>query len=510
LNVCFRKPKQTLFQLKKFRFAVYAPHQQIAQGVAYGKDMHQSTTRLMAIFILLASLALFSLSCEAQQAPDCAFPWIAPGQRTLTPAEVTGPPSEHLQLHGHHPKDTTTLHQDIPDDGYLITGDKVDLVTVCAGYAYVRFHGVKRLSTGWVEQSRIQAIGKPYVSLPPDVAKLCKAAEDTLNKDHGNGSLKQLPLSDLPNDVIDRLHIEGTPGGVAHVEVGERHFALASINTGGTCESSTSVALTDDLTARLSPSDIDDRNIRNTGQNLWSFGITETLVEVLGQPMILSTGTRNDTSFYLSAVDKYGDIVPACSGERVTLKPQIQTSTNDRVCEALLPDQLAHIPMSAPTAGEKLVLSKVDSDFTTPGNAPDSSTSLSFHDGARAADATYTLEKAGLVDIDNSGHPRRVGLVSLVEGGSSAGCGDYSENDISLVYIDDNGVADPAAPLNKPFESIGQGMSGASFVKYDGKTYIKLDPSVDDPIQVWLLDQGGLHETCTFQVRHYQISPISN
>jgi hypothetical protein len=473
--------------------------------------MGKSTVRSPAIFAFLALLGLCSLSCKAGQ-PACLGNWIAPGQRTVTPAQVTGAPSEHLQLHGRHPEDSTSLRQDMRDEGYLITGDKVDLITSCAGFAYVRFHGAKRISTGWVEEARIQTMGKPYRPLAPNAGILCKAAEDTLNENYGNGSLKPLPLSTLPPDVLTRLQFDqmGT-AQVTHVKVEGRPIALVSIETGGTCESSEAIALTDDLKARLSPNDIDDRNIRNTGQNLWSFGVSETLVEVLGQPMVLSTGSGGDTSFYLSLVDKNGDIVPACNGERGTADPRIQTSADDRVCDAMLSNKQTEIPMTAPTGQEKLVLSKLDSSFT-PSNNPDSNqstTSLSFNDGSRAARATYTLEKTALVDIDNSGHARRVGFVSFEDGDSSAGCGDFSERDMTPVYIDDRGVADPAAPVNKLFGGLGQDMSDAAFVKYEGKTYLKLMPSGDNPIEIWKIESTGPKQICTFQIRRYTVSPIT-
>jgi len=467
--------------------------------------------RPITLLALLSWLGLCSLSCKAEQ-PTCLGDWIAPGQRTVTPALVTGAPSEHLQLRGRHPEATTPILEDVSDDGYLITGDKVDLVTNCAGFAYVRFHGAKRVSTGWVEESRIQTSGKPYRPLAPDPAKLCKAAEDTLNENYGNGSLKQLPLSDLPSDVLTRLKLDTTGGAkVAHVKIAGRPMALANIDTGGSCESSDTVVLSDDLKTRLSPNDLEDRNIGNTGENMWSFGLTESLVEVLGQPMVM-TGSTRDMSFYLSIIDKDGDIVTACQGNRETLDPKIQTSADDRVCHAMLSDKQTEISMGDPSNREKLVLSKLDSSFI-PSNNPDikqSSISLTFHDQGRAAEATYTLEKTALVGIDNSGHARRVGFVSFVDGDSSAGCGDFSEKDMRLVYIDDDGVADPMAPLNKPFEGFGQNMSDAAFVKFGGENYLKFTPSGDNPIEIWKIDSAGPKQICTFQLRHYDVGPISH
>ena len=111
----------------------------------------------------------------------------------------------------------------------------------------------------------------------------------------------------------------------------------------------------------------------------------------------------------------------------------------------MLSNKQTEIPMAAPTGQEKLVLSKLDSSFTLSNN-PDinqSPTSLAFNDRSRAAQATYTLKKTALIDIDNSGHARRVGFVSFEDGDSSAGCGDFSERDTTPVYIDDRGVADP-------------------------------------------------------------------
>ena len=472
--------------------------------------MRNIAVRPLALFALLGFLGLCSLSCKAEQ-PACLGDWIAPGQRTVTPALVIGAPSEHLQLHGRHPQATALIREDISDDGYLVTGDKVDLVTNCAGFAYVRFHGAKRVSTGWVEESRIQTSGKLYRPLASDPAKLCKAAEHTLNENYGNGSFKQLQLSDLPSDVLTRLKLDTTGGGrVAHVKIAGRAMALANIETGGTCPSSYTVVLSDDLKSRLSPNDLEDRNIGNTGENMWSFGLTESLVEVLGQPMVMNGSTR-DMVFYLSTVDKDGDIVTACEGNREILDPKIEASADDRVCHAMLSDRKTEIPMDAPMGSEKLILSKLDSSLI-PSNNPEvsqSSTTLAFRDQSRAAEAAYTLEKSALIDVDNSGHARRVGFVSFVDGDSSAGCGDFSEKDMKLVYLDDHGIADPTAPLNKPFEDLGQNMSDAAFVKYGGKNYLKFTPAGDNPIEIWKIDPVGPKQICKFQLRHFDVSPVS-
>jgi len=470
--------------------------------------MHRRARQLVSSFVFLAFLGPLPFSCKAQDSPDCGWPWIAPGQLTVTPAQVIGAPAEHLQLRANHPAFQPSYQREVADDGYIITGDKVDLITTCNGYAYVRFHGAKRVSTGWVEKVRIQKTGDAYIPRPPNTLALCQAAEDALNENHATGALKRLPLSTLPPDVLTKLHIdEGFNPKVAHVKVDGRAIALVNMDTGGTCHSSKAFALTDNLKERLTPNDIDDRNPRNTGSDGWSFGVMQSIVEVLGRPMVLSTSNGGDTSFYLSLIDKNGDIVPTCHGQQVGSSPEIQSSADDRVCHAMLSSNQIEISMSDPAPDEKLVLSKEDKSPLNFSGTKQTATTL-IYPGGLASVATYTLEKTGLIDVDNSGHPRRVGIVTLADENSTAGCGDYSEHFAKPVYLDDHGVADPDAALNKLFDGFGEGMSEAAFVKFDGKTYLKLEPARLEPSQIWKFDSNGAHQICTFQLQHYEVGPV--
>lgn len=474
--------------------------------------MQRRARRLIAISLFLGPPGLFSLSCEAEEPPNCAWPYVAPGQLTVTPAQVTGTPFEHLPLHADYPASQADGQKKASSGAYLITGDKVDLVSSCNGYAYVRFHGKKRVSTGWVEGRRVQATGKPYIPLPPNAPMLCQAAADVLNKNHGTGSLKALPLSAVPSDALARLHIEpdfnAANPQVAYAEVDGRPIALVSMEAGGTCHTSSVTTATGDLKVLLAPNDASDRNPRNDGRDGWSFGVDEQLVEVLGQPMVMSTDLSAGSDFYLSEVDKNGDIVPTCLGKRVDAPPQIQASFDDRVCHDMLSANQTEIPMGAPASGERLVRSKKAGSSSDPADHRLSPTKLSLP-GGQASTATLTLKSTGLVDVDNSGRPRRVGILTQADADSTAGCGNFSEHYAKPVYIDEHGVADPDAALNKPFDNFGEGKGDASFVKFDGKTYIKLLPAGQGPSEVWKFDAYGAHQMCVFQQQRYEVKPIS-
>jgi hypothetical protein len=463
------------------------------------------------VFSVLCA-GLWPTQARAQDS-SCSRSWIAPGQRTVTPAEVTGAPTQHLTLRGHHPENDDPYARSSPDDGYLLTGDKVDLVTTCDGYAYVRFHGKGRVSTGWVEASRIQATGSPYLPLPPNAAALCHAAEATLNRD---GRLQ--PMGSIPAPSLLRaLHMDedlnASPSRVSHFDVDGRPLAATSIDSGGTCHSSSVFVLSGDLKTRLSPPDRDSRDIENQGNDAWGFGISEELVTVLGQPMVLSY--RNPSSFHLSAIDRNGDIVPTCTGGMATLdQRELLSSTDDHVCHAMLADRQTPVAMQPPGPGEVLSMAQLPAGFRSqpPGyDRGDSPTTKDFRDDYYAAVASYTLQATGNIGTGGRSEPRRMGIVSFTEGDSTAGCGTFSRARILPVYLDAQGRADPSSVLNRKLaDALPEGMSEGKLATYEGSTYLELSRKKGEaPSEVWKLDAQGPRKVCSFKLFHMVVRPIS-
>lgn len=447
--------------------------------------------------------------------PKCLPTWIAAGQRTVIPAEVIGEPREHLTLRGHNPHDIRPFEQSRPDNGYLITGDKVDLVTTCEGFDYVRFHGPKRVSTGWVDEARIKVTGTAHGTLPPDAVMLCKAAENTL--DSGK-QLDSPPPTKLDDKVLERVHLErgwnGSPTQVTQVIVDGRPLAVIVVDSGGTSHDTSVYVLSNDLTTLLSPADRDSRDVENDGADSWGFGVSEDVVMVDGQPMVRSWGRGDgESKFYLSIIDRDGDIVPTCeAGPEPRKERVIALSASDSVCHAVLAGQPIPAPMHPPVPGESLVMSKVPTQYSDYGGRIHSTnTKLNYHDTARAAGVSYTLLRAGIADLDNSGHARHVGIVSFWEGDSSAGDGTYTDSEVFPVYFDKTGIADLSADINQNLiTALPHGGANGKLVTLGGITYFETSPDKNGPSSaVWKIDSSGVHPICGFELTQEVVQPIS-
>lgn len=439
--------------------------------------------------------------------------WIAAGQRTVTPAVVTGTPLEHLALKGINSAGNP-FGPERPDGGYLITGNKVDLVTYCDGSAYVRFHGPKRVSTGWVDAARIKETGPAHGTLPSNAAMLCEAAETTLNE----GRLLTTPSESRleTDDVLTRAHLGPFPNAsspdVFHIIVDGRRMAALIVDDGGTSHDTEVYIFSDDLKSLLSPSDRDDRDAENTGDWEWGFGVSEDVVVVNGQPAVRSWGSRDGKSkFYLSIIDRDGDIVPTCQAKSEPRKKRaISLSANDSVCHAVLAGRPTPAPMHSPVPGESLAMSKVPTQYSDYGGRISSTaTELNYHDTAMAAGVSYTLLRTGIADLDNSGHARHVGIVSFWEGDSSAGDGSYTDSQVRPVYFD-NGAAELSSDANQKLAGLPHGMLDGKLVTLDGTTYLELSPDRKGPSsEVWKIDASGSNQVCGFKLTREVVRPIS-
>lgn len=487
-----------------------------------GNAMMFGRCRILACLLGMAFSCWTLVARAEQRPPDCAIDWVPWNSGIVTPAEVTGSPGERLILHPNHPAFPGPA---APDAGYLLTGDKVDETATCAGFAYVRYKGPERTLSGWVDRTRVRSTGSPgHLPSPRNAAELCQAAEGILNEGRG-AKLPLVKLDELQPDEERRLLADrsGWLRGMARIGVNGRTIAAVNIETGGTCESSEVQLWNSDLSQRLSSSD-SDTNPENNGAEHWDFGLNEDLVEVQGRPLI-KTSYVGDSGFYLSTISRNGDIRPVCKGELKNLVGRrLESSEDDDVCRAFLAGLERPIEMQQPSHGESLRLSnpggaigpyseaqkpvRVDS-YTDGKTGREHVARISFQ-GALASEASFTLVQTGTADLDNSGHLRRVGIVYFEDGNSSAGCGTYHSSRVVPVFIDPHGVADPAAPENGFFSKLPYGMEEARLAEYAGRTYIELSPEKGGRAsEVWRLDQSGLRRICSFQLKDYEVRPLS-
>jgi hypothetical protein len=452
---------------------------------------------------------LWAVPCLAASDPGCAIGDIAAGQRTVTPSVVIGAPAERLVLKGHNPAKDEVF--DPPaDDGYVITGDKVEVVTHCDKLSYVRFHGKSRVHTGWVDTSRLQASGAAFVPLPANATALCHAAQDMLNA----GGLDPVPMMRVAPEIEKKLPGVDEPAGiaeVARVTVDGREMAVVIIDDGGTAHTQIAAIFTPKLDSRLSPPDSESRRLENNGEETVMFGVHETLVMVRGQPMILEAGFRN-SHYTLAAIDRLGDIVGTCSGSFVPVQqPTLEAKFDRPMCSAIVSGKGVTSPMHPPADGEALFLPHVPSYFE-PLPQYSSPTVRQFRNGSEASEVIYTIESTGTVDPTNSGHPRRVSLVAFSDDDSTAGDGTYQEKWVRPVYLDAQGKADPDAPENERLarQASGDGMQDGRLVTYQNSTYLELASKPNEPIgEIWRLGEKGLTQVCGFRLNEMKLHVVT-
>jgi hypothetical protein len=394
----------------------------------------------------------------------------------------------------------------------VITGDHVDVVTRCGNLTYVRFHGKHKVSTGWAETSRLHVTGSPYVPLPPGAPELCKAAQDML--DAGDGTIKAVPTARVTDAIAKKFGIGQDPNAslpaVAGVTSGGRRIAVALIDSGGTAHSTEAMVFTPGMGGRLSPFDMDSRRIENDGENGWDFSLYESLVMVRGQPMILEK-KPHQTQVTFAAIDASGDIVPTCSGAQVsTPQPVVEAGFDGAMCRTLLASGPA-ASMGHPSASESIFLAKVPQYFE-PKLIDGQPSATQFRNNGRASEVSYDLVATGNVDLDGSGHTRRVGLVSYFDGNSTAADGSYEESWFLPVYLDAQGRADPGSTENQAMAHglPTDGMRGGRLVTYQNAAYLELSPGEDDRItEIWKFEAKGPRKVCGFRQAKFELHVVT-
>jgi hypothetical protein len=465
--------------------------------------------------VLMVLAALYPhMSHAADTPPSCAVDYVAYGQGQLTPAVVTGSANSHLSLHQRHPLNDAIIYQpDIkPGSTYLISGDKVEIAARCGGYTYVRYESKKNVSLGWVDNSRIRTTGKPYEQPTIGDDAICRAATEVMDKHQW----VQLPLRPIDPAVAAKANLDSYGSratSLARISIDGRILTAVLVEDGGTEESNYVDIWAGNMSKHLSQYDrptSDPISIESNGPN-------EGLVEVLGVPMIYQYAPDNPDKSYLSSIDKDGYVQPRCAGGPKRLaKPHIVFSTPNVTCNSFIDGLAVDVSMSPPTPAEGLSISRPPSGLEAePARGPDS-----FRDSKDAVDVVYKLLSTGEADLDNSGHGRRIGIVSY-EASSTAGDG-WNGFIAAPIFLDAKGKADPTSPENKILfdgmvdivktdDSIPAGPATFSkVVRVDGKTYIEVSKKrAANPVdQVWRVDSSKPQKVCQYQSSRYEFSPF--
>jgi hypothetical protein len=456
--------------------------------------------RSVAVF-LLASVWFSPAMGQVSDPSYCSYAAFAPpGAKTVTRGEIVGLPNEHASLMEGAPWSNSNGAA----PAYLVTGDRVDFVTECKGFSYVRFHGKSRTTSGWVDSHRLQVHGQPYIPLPANVAELCSTVESEVNSKFGEGlgSLASLPSKPVADGTID-LGPDPYPSsralGYIPINLDGRPLAAVQLFGGGSCGTTHIYFWTGDLRHQLSPADTDGRNPLNLrfGGNGWTMDLREKIVPVAGQPMLLSTGMGAD--FELSHIDRTGDTQLVCHGRQRPMSGKPVVMSGDRgLCESLV------------SAAVAVVMKPAAEHITLPAqNTPE---------------VSYKALRWGMVDLDNTGSAHVVGVL-MYHFESAAGCG--QDHDLEFpVLLDGTGNFDSSgtqgqdtlrALFGDPQDlSMGSQKKAVRIVRYRNQTYVELVDaglvdagSVDSaPVQsIWKFTKAGPQQVCKFQTRHYEVKP---
>jgi hypothetical protein len=422
---------------------------------------------------------------------------VPPGSKAVTRGEIVGAPNMRAPLMEQAPWTDSKG----PTSGYLISGDRVDFVTECNGYSYVRFHGKSLTTSGWVDSHLLQLHGQPYIPLPADAAVLCSAAESSVNSNFGHGSLKSIPSIPFDGATIilgpdfdpDSHVLEYTP-----VKIGGRPLAAVQVHSGGSCGAGTVYFWTSDLKHQLSPDDVDARNPFNEGSNGWDTGLHEKIVTMADRPMLFSA-LNND--FALSQIDRTGDTQLVCHGRQHPMSGKPIVIGGDRgLCESIV-SASAPVVMQPATNNVRLLKE----------SAPNLGGYFKVIGWLKA-------------DLDNTGVARPVGVF---EYHFDSGVGCSQSHDFEFPILLDNAMnVDPSdaqvqGTLRALFGdtqdlSMGSQNRAARIVNYKNQIYVEiLDTDLvgqvnadGAPVQsIWAFKGKGPQRICELQTKHYEVKP---
>jgi hypothetical protein len=443
--------------------------------------------------IALALLLCWAVPAIGQDSPIChAVDYAPPASLAITRGQITGAPGEHTTITGTIPKDGEAGAQ----SGYLVTGDKVDFVAACRGFSYIRYHGHNQTTTGWVDTRKVQLKGKSFIPLPPNVNQICSDAQSEIDRT----SLTAIDEREIPEGA--HLSDDGDPINAAAssyqpVDVQGRTLAVVRIFGGGSCHSRMVKVWTSDFKRSLSPDDVNSRNPENLigGGNGWSMGLEEDAVLIDGQPLIRSSYGQD---FDLSSIDRTGDTQFLCHGRlSPNLGKPILTEGDPGLCGDL-PEAATPVAME-PAAGKYTVSPQAE------------------------AWVTREADQWGMVDLDNSGKDRPIGVVNYTHD-TARGCGTTFEAQVPVVLRGDVVSADQISAALKPLfgDEADHGevrdTSRIRIVRLHGQTYVEIldtglmagDEIAKAPIQsVWKFDADGPKQVCRYRTRHFEVKPVS-
>lgn len=461
-------------------------------------------------FLLLLSLvcSLCWPACYADT-PACVTNTTLLQATTSTPAQVTGARGEHLALHTYHPQYDPRRQRALAHM-YLITGDAVEVIANCDGFAYVRYQGTKLVSTGWVEKARLQTIGVPHVRPHDTVAQLCAATANIVNDNGADGGsffLARLPLAPTPTGMLEKITraaanddpsgdtTVGNIDGAARIVVDGKAQKVLSIEDGGTCPSNYLQVWSDDLVKPITQTAQTEANLH--------FGDSQELVQVLGHPLVLQTNHGDRTKkFSLASLDKYGNLKTICIGQRrFTQRPSDVSSRWPQLCRAVASNHVTAIPL----------------------NIVDDKGIVLPSDTRERYSSAFALVGAARADLYNEGKPHGVGMIT-VHYDSSSGCGGSTDAEFP-VLLNADGVADLTKPTNRELIKLvtrandldAEGLyspGGAKLISYGGNVYLV---TYAEPIAT--SDQGltGVvrltattsQQICSFQPYQFEVTPTA-
>jgi hypothetical protein len=444
--------------------------------------------------------------------PACAVDYVASDRGVVTPSVVSGAPDARLTLYRIHPDNLNTSYlqdaSDKADAAYLLAGDAVEQVETCDGYAYVRFDGPHRISTGWAKSDRLAPQGKPYRRTPATTGELCQAAAEIMNQ---SGRLPPVPLRPLDEAVARKTghSDQGQIGqAITRLEIGGRVFTAVDLNDGGSCSSTYQDIWSGDLSEKLSPK---TRQYDDPAFNL-PMGRNEAWVEILGRPVLLGNAPGTDV-FYISTMDDNGNIHTACKGSLQPLQPRRLLSSSDgKVCAAVVRGEEKADALGDPTGDSRITLSSPPEGLKPVGKPGDG---VFIYEHAGPGEITYHVMKSGPIDLNNDGKPVRIALVAY-ESSSGEGCGSGVHLEVP-VLIDNDGHVDPSEPANDAIfkriggpayslDSVPPNSMEARFVKVADGHY--LDTTwISGGQQIWKLSGNKAMRVCSLQTLHYVVVP---
>lgn len=441
--------------------------------------------------LLLALVFPWAMPALADDSNRCAEESESgpPASLALTKGEITGKSLERVAM----TKSVPRQGGDQTGVGYLVSGDQVEFVSACRGFSYVRYHGKDRTTTGWIDSSRLKLQGNPMIPLPANAGQLCSLVESEVN----GGELKEVKSRAIPEGAIpDEGDPMSRPLNYVPVNVQGRPLSVVQLSEGGSCYSILAELRTADLKRVLSPDDAESRDpIRLSDRgNAWAMGLEEDVVMVNGQPLIRSR--RRGEDFDLSSIDKTGDTRLVCHARLRPVSGKPVVVEGDRaLCDSL-----------AATA-EPVVLQPAEGHFTV-------------HE-KQSLDASLEAVNWGLVDLDNTGRERRVGIVNY-NYSSGGGCGLDFQLQFPLILNEGSVSADQAEAAFHALYSDEDDRSRSPdrllvrVVRHGGQTYVEVldaglipdDEVAHAPLQsVWKFAPSGPKKICEYRTSHYEVTP---